>query len=215
MDGTSAAAPMVAGVVALMLEANPNLTWRDARYILATTARKNDPSDYSGWTTNGAGWHINHNYGFGAVDALAAVQKARDFVSLGELKTYEQNETINASVNFASSYNIPKINISGSDINKIEHVDVWVDIDDHLSPRKLNITLTAPSNTKSELARNDFADTYKSKWKAGIYNGGYRFGSTRHLDESANGDWKLTISDSNTTLTTFRRWGLTIYGRSH
>ena len=32
--GTSAAAPMVSGVVALMLEANPNLSWRDVRHIL-------------------------------------------------------------------------------------------------------------------------------------------------------------------------------------
>ena len=53
MNGTSAATPMVAGVAALILEANPALTWREVRYILATTARKNDPAD-SGWQTNGA-----------------------------------------------------------------------------------------------------------------------------------------------------------------
>ena len=45
MNGTSSAAPIVSGVVALMLEANSNLTWRDVKYILATTARKNDPSE--------------------------------------------------------------------------------------------------------------------------------------------------------------------------
>ena len=39
-NGTSSAAPSVAGVVALMLEANPNLTWRDVKHILATTADK-------------------------------------------------------------------------------------------------------------------------------------------------------------------------------
>ena len=42
MNGTSSATPDVAGVVALMLAANPNLTWRDVRIILAETARKND-----------------------------------------------------------------------------------------------------------------------------------------------------------------------------
>ena len=39
MNGTSAAAPTVTGVVALMLSANPNLGWRDIREILRKTAR--------------------------------------------------------------------------------------------------------------------------------------------------------------------------------
>ncbi|CAJ0788173.1 Microbial serine proteinase [Ralstonia condita] len=45
MNGTSAATPTLSGVVALMLAANPNLTWRDVREILRATARKIDP-DY-------------------------------------------------------------------------------------------------------------------------------------------------------------------------
>ena len=38
MNGTSAATPMVTGIVALMLEANPDLGWRDVQNILANTA---------------------------------------------------------------------------------------------------------------------------------------------------------------------------------
>jgi subtilisin family serine protease len=41
MNGTSAAAPMVSGVIALMLEANPNLSWRDVQEILVRSARQN------------------------------------------------------------------------------------------------------------------------------------------------------------------------------
>lgn len=40
-NGTSAAAPMVSGVIALMLEANPNLSWRDVQEILLRSARQN------------------------------------------------------------------------------------------------------------------------------------------------------------------------------
>ena len=47
-DGTSAAAPIVAGVAALLRDANPDLTWRDLKLVLAATARKNDP-DNAGW----------------------------------------------------------------------------------------------------------------------------------------------------------------------
>ena len=38
-NGTSASAPMVSGVIALMLEANPNLHWRDVQEILVRAAR--------------------------------------------------------------------------------------------------------------------------------------------------------------------------------
>ena len=50
-NGTSASAPIVSGVIALMLEANPNLSYRDVQSILVLSARQNDPSDL-GWITN-------------------------------------------------------------------------------------------------------------------------------------------------------------------
>jgi subtilisin family serine protease len=40
-NGTSAAAPTASGVIALMLEANPKLTFWEVKYILAKTARRN------------------------------------------------------------------------------------------------------------------------------------------------------------------------------
>ncbi len=43
-SGTSSAAPIVSGVIALLLEKKPELTWRDVRYILAKSATKNDPN---------------------------------------------------------------------------------------------------------------------------------------------------------------------------
>ncbi|WP_152986643.1 S8 family serine peptidase, partial [Pseudovibrio sp. POLY-S9] len=52
-QGTSFAAPIVSGVVALMLEANPLLGWRDVQEILALSAKQvDDPS--TEWSTNGA-----------------------------------------------------------------------------------------------------------------------------------------------------------------
>jgi subtilisin family serine protease len=90
MNGTSSAAPIVSGVIALMLEANPNLTYRDVRIILARTARQNDPHNPR-WKTNAAGLHFHNDYGFGVVDAKRAVDMAKTFTSVGGY--FDQNTT--------------------------------------------------------------------------------------------------------------------------
>ena len=46
MNGTSASTPMVSGVIALMLQANPNLTYRDVEEILVRSARQNAEFEY-------------------------------------------------------------------------------------------------------------------------------------------------------------------------
>lgn len=99
MNGTSSATPSVAGITALMLEANPKLTWQDVGYILAKTARKVDPAIANGanavqfmptmgngpwniedpWIVNSAGFNFQNRYGFGLVDADAAVKLASKY----------------------------------------------------------------------------------------------------------------------------------------
>ena len=69
-----------------MYDANPYLTWRDVQEILVQTSRMNDPSD-SSWNTNGAGHDVSHKYGFGAVDAGAAVSMALNWTTLEQKST--------------------------------------------------------------------------------------------------------------------------------
>ena len=56
-SGTSMAAPHLAGIVALMLEANPALTWREVKQILEQTAT--NVSDLADWE-GGAGYANAH-----------------------------------------------------------------------------------------------------------------------------------------------------------
>ena len=84
--GTSASTPIVSGVAALMRSVNPKLGWRDMRLILAATAKKNDSNNpgwfqgvasYDGSNYSGNPYQHNHEYGFGLVNAQAAVMKSQ------------------------------------------------------------------------------------------------------------------------------------------
>ena len=79
--GTSASAPIAAAIIALALEANPQLTWRDVQHILVRTSQKhhlNAPD----WKFNGVGRRVSHNYGYGLMDAKAMVEMARKWISV-------------------------------------------------------------------------------------------------------------------------------------
>lgn len=78
--GTSAAAPQIAGIAALILSANTNLTYRDVQQILIHSARHIDLADPD-LTTNGAGFRVSHNVGFGIPDAGTAVSLARNWIN--------------------------------------------------------------------------------------------------------------------------------------
>ncbi len=225
MNGTSSATPAVAGVVALILAANPQLGWRDVRWILAKSARKNDTSD-SGWLTNQASFHFNHKYGFGVADASAAVTMAKDpaYVQLGTEKTYSTA---------LSSPNIPipdysqrisdgnpkpaedTINVTGSGMTAIEYVEVTFTATNKPYIGDLAVDLIAPSGTVSHLARQHVcpADQY------GACNStytGWVFGDAVLLGEGVDGAWKLSVtdwvSDAVSSQGNFLSWKIKFYG---
>jgi len=204
--GTSASAPMVSGVAALMLQANPNLSWRDVQQILMTTATKNDPTD-GDWTTNGAGYNINHLYGFGRVDAAAAVSVATTWAPVGQ----ETSVSASASPGLAIPDNDPTGVSSTLSIGTslaVEYVDVYFSASDHTWWDDLEVTLTSPQGTQSVLATAEFFGASNGE----SYNM-WRFGSTRHLHENSSGNWTLTVKDlAPFDPGTFEYWRIVVYG---
>jgi subtilisin family serine protease len=87
-SGTSASAPQIAGVVALVLSANPRLTVRDVQQVLIHAARhpESNPPDPDR-RRNGAGYGFSHNDGFGVPDAGLAVRLAETWTSRPPLVT--------------------------------------------------------------------------------------------------------------------------------
>ena len=77
-SGTSASAPQISGLAALILSANPALTYRDVQQILILSGRHFDLADPD-LTTNGAGLRVSHNVGFGLPDAGQAVALAKSW----------------------------------------------------------------------------------------------------------------------------------------
>ncbi|MBC8094994.1 MAG: S8 family serine peptidase [Akkermansiaceae bacterium] len=77
-NGTSAAAPHITGIAALMLSVNPGLGYRDVQQILALASRHFDFADPD-LRTNGAGFVVSHNDGFGVPDASRAVRLAQSW----------------------------------------------------------------------------------------------------------------------------------------
>jgi subtilisin family serine protease len=78
VDGTSHASPHIAGVVALMLSANKKLSFTQVRDILISTTER-APIKPSGSTCGGTpdSTYPNNQYGYGRVNALKAVLKAK------------------------------------------------------------------------------------------------------------------------------------------
>ena len=201
--GTSSATPLVSGVIALMLQANPNLTWRDVQHILVRSAEKNDPTN-TDWTTNGAGRSVNHNYGFGAVDALSAVNLAKNWVNVGSETSFTSGtQTVNAAIPDNSSTGISRtVNVSQN--LKVETVEVVFDAA-HTYRGDLVVTLTSPSGTISRLAEvhNDSNDNYSS----------WVFTTKRAWDESSLGNWTLKVADQVAQdVGTWGSWKLNIFG---
>lgn len=184
--GTSAASPLAAGVIALMLEANPSLTWRDVQHILVKTSRVVSPNDEA-WTVNGAGLLVNENYGFGLIDAAAAVGLAESWVTVGpELSATSGTVQIDAAIPDNDFAGVSRV-ISVETAVEIEAVELVLDVQ---TPAigDLNITLVSPEGTASTLSRsrvdsqNDFSGTV--------------FTSVRHWGERSDGDWTVRISDT-------------------
>ncbi|WVR03717.1 hypothetical protein IAU60_000712 [Kwoniella sp. DSM 27419] len=73
--GTSAAAPLAAGVFALALSVRPDLTWRDFQHLAVRTAMHFNDDDPD-WEKTAAGRMFSYKYGYGKLDAGLYVEAA-------------------------------------------------------------------------------------------------------------------------------------------
>jgi subtilisin-like proprotein convertase family protein len=209
-SGTSYAAPLVSSVVALMLQANPNLGYRDVQEILAYSA-KNSDSGNIGWQTNGAhdwnggGLHFSPDYGFGLVDATAAVRLAESWQkqsTFADMSTESATHTDNATIPDGAGSLQSTINLGSSLL--LDKVVVDLNIT-HPHVSDLTVTLTSPDGTSAVLASHPTNGT-----GSGIV---FETSANSFWGEDAKGNWTLTVTDNVTgNVGTLNSWNLTALG---
>ena len=213
--GTSAAAPLVAGVVALALEARPDLTWRDMQHIAVHSAVMINPDDPD-WQKTQAGRHFNHKFGYGLIDAFAFVEEAKRHKLVkpqawmtGANVTIAKDESLISEGGVRSKFAVTENMMKDSNLESVEHVTVRVWIT-HERRGDCNIELTSPHGTKSVLARPRRYDDATTGFP------GWGFMTLKHWDESAVGEWTMEVFDKShpDKSGNFWAWSMTLWGQA-
>ncbi|XP_039104048.1 proprotein convertase subtilisin/kexin type 4 isoform X2 [Hyaena hyaena] len=220
--GTSASAPLAAGIIALALEANPFLTWRDMQHLVVRASR---PAQLQAedWRANGVGRQVSHHYGYGLLDARLLVDMARTW-----LPTQPQKKCVIQIVHTptpaegalaapaAPSPILPltevRRNVSAcagraNRIRSLEHVQAQLSLS-YSRRGDLEISLTSPMGTRSTLVAIRPLDVSGQGYNNWI------FMSTHFWDEDPQGLWTLGLENKGNYFNTgtLYRYTLLLYG---
>lgn len=228
-NGTSYSAPIVSGVIALMLEANPYLGYRDIQEILALTAKATGTTE-NNWQSNGAknwngvGMHVSHDYGYGIVDAQAAVRLAQNWqtqhIYSNEIKLEDifQSGKINQAIGDNDGIQIA-VDVSNLNL-QLENASVKLNLT-HERASDLIVKLISPSGTVSVLMNRAGKEPDNDKSEGDIKFGdsttlNYTLNTALLKGENPNGQWRLQIFDAAAGKTgILNDWSLSFYGRAY
>ncbi|XP_063052653.1 furin (paired basic amino acid cleaving enzyme) b [Engraulis encrasicolus] len=192
--GTSASAPLAAGVIALALEANMNLTWRDMQHLVVHTSKPGHLIA-SDWRTNGVGRSVSHSYGYGLLDASAMVSLAQNWTSVGPqhqctIHLLTEPREFQAPLVFSKS--VEACSGQADYISSLEHVQARLSLS-YKHRGNLAIHLISPLGTRSTLLHprpQDLSSEGFTDWA---------FMSTHCWDEDPRGEWTLEVQDASGT----------------
>uniref|UniRef100_A0A8C5UAI5 Proprotein convertase subtilisin/kexin type 4 n=1 Tax=Malurus cyaneus samueli TaxID=2593467 RepID=A0A8C5UAI5_9PASS len=184
--GTSASAPLAAGMVALALEANPTLTWRDLQHLII---RASKPAHLRAedWAKNGVGRSVSHYYGYGLLDAGLLVQAATTWAGTRPQEKCSV-EAVQVPRDISSGLTI-SIDVSSCSqiIRSLEHVQVQLSLSysrrGDLVVGDSRVTLPAVLSLCSPY------DTSQEGYKD------WTFMSTHFWDENPKGIWTLQLEN--------------------
>ncbi|XP_039291370.1 furin-like protease 2 [Nilaparvata lugens] len=214
--GTSASAPLAAGMCALALEANPELTWRDMQFIVVLTSKTAPLEKENGWITNGIKRKVSHKFGYGLMDGEAMVSLAEQWSPVPPqhiCKSQQINEERQIEAAYGSLLAVSmEVNACSGTLNEVrflEHVQCKISL--RFFPRgNLRITLTSPMGTTSTLLFERPRDVVSSNFDD------WPFLSVHFWGEKVEGRWTLQIYNAGSRHVNrpgiLQKWQLIFYG---
>ncbi|XP_054625871.1 furin (paired basic amino acid cleaving enzyme) a [Dunckerocampus dactyliophorus] len=188
--GTSASAPLAAGIIALALEANKNLTWRDMQHLVVRTSH---PAHLltNDWNTNGVKRKVSHSYGYGLLDASGIVALAKTWTNVGPQRKCVITlvcEPMNIGGHLSINKSVDACFGSDSHVTSLEHVQARLTLS-YNRRGNLAIHLISPAGTRSTLLHprpHDYSSEGFNDWA---------FMTTHSWDENPTGMWMLEIEN--------------------
>ncbi|KAG4304914.1 hypothetical protein PORY_001589 [Pneumocystis oryctolagi] len=212
--GTSAAAPLASGIIALVLSIRPKLTWRDLQALIRETAIPINTNEV-GWEKTYSGLLFHDLYGFGKLSAFRMVEVAKNFKHLKPQARFSSKiETVNKTFSknkgiINSTIVVEEKQTNLANLETLEHLIVSVNIA-HTRRGDLEVCITSPNGIVSRLATRRPYD-YNNH---GIFN--WDFMSVKHWGETFLGSWTIQVSDKNDPEVdgVFIDWQLHLWGEA-
>ncbi|KAM3459386.1 hypothetical protein NHJ6243_006986 [Beauveria neobassiana] len=212
--GTSAAAPLAAGIFALVMQVRPDLTWRDLQYLALETAIKVDDPN-ADWQNTTIGKHFSHTFGYGKIDSYGIVERAKTW-ELVKPQAWFFSPWIHVKTNIpqgdvglTSTFEVTEEMLKKANLARLEHVTVTMNID-HTRRGDLSVDLISPNKVVSHIATTRKLDSHG----AGYVD--WTFMSVAHWGETGVGNWAIVVRDStvNDYIGNFVDWHLKLWGES-
>lgn len=212
--GTSAAAPLAAGIFALVMEVRPDLTWRDMQYLALETAVKVQDKDAE-WQKTSIGKHFSHTYGYGKVDSYSIVQMAKTWDKVKPQAWYFspwlhiRKDIPEGKDGLVATFEVTEEMLKEANLARLEHVTVTMNVE-HTRRGDLSVDLISPDNIISHIATARKNDEYKAGYED------WTFMSVVHWGERGVGKWTIIVRDTVTNGKTgkFVDWHLKLWGES-
>ncbi|CAF0857724.1 unnamed protein product [Didymodactylos carnosus] len=210
--GTSAAAPLAAAIIALALEANPNLTWRDVMHLVVLSSRPLAIPSNKDYVTNAVGFNVSSKFGFGLMDAGLMTWYAEKWINVPPMVSCSSvpvEPSLYVAPNQQNFFEVNVLNCKNSDatqeVNFIEQVQIFVSLS---ADRRgdIELYLYSPSGTKSQLLPRRQKDSSNKGFQD------WPFLTVQVWGESPHGLWKLEVVNTGSGSARLISWRLVIHG---
>lgn len=220
--GTSASSPMAAAIVALTLEANPELDWRDVQHITVRAARPDGNLKAEDWSTNGVGRRFSHAFGFGLMDAGAMTRLAKEWARVPAQKrcktaagALERQVVIEPR---SEQTVVLDASSCGESVKFLEQLHLHLDLDSRAKRGDLSVMLRSPAKTVSFLlAPRPFDDVRTGfglfeRWPMmSVHFWGESVVSSEE-EAGDGGKWFLLVKNEGDAPATLNDFRITFYG---